>query len=680
MIRVLSPIFKLDEIILLPDYVIPCIVFILSSFLINFISYKEKLIKLDNELFVKYFQWVFVIFLLYFSFFIVSWESYTVIASRKSLLTNPFVWLLGFLFLFFVFFYEILKQNIKLKVSRYIKILVLLSILYIGYHVPFNELHGYNENAQNFQNVLHAIVQVYLGKIIYYDLISQYGGFPFFLKPILLLTGASVLSVSTIFAFILATVLLIWAFILSKVVENKALFLVGFLAYVYIHLYSTGYWPYQLTFFYYPIRILFPALMILTAFFYFKNPNNKNCLLTIIILSLGIIWNADVGIICFLAFTFVTAFDKFCNDDLFLIRLKSFIYEILKCFTIPILLLFLVSLYYKLSLGSWADYTLQFAVHEYYIKGRTTLGMSRLALDGAWIYIFLTYLFSLNYSMYFMFRRNDYIDKIILLLTIFGIGSFSYHAYTYVPQVAARVSYPAIIIIILFLDRVLREDNLAIIRTIKTLNYFRKPIKLISFILICFFSFCTSLFVMEYKIPFNSEHIKIHEFYFKDLESSKRIWHAPGPNGIKSTKIVRMSDYFVNEDLIPRWKDRFIKIRNLMSKYEININEKVIIFSTWDAYIYMKLQMKSPLSIANSYHIMQADQGQYILDYIKSGKADWIFFDKDPFLLHAKYPYWTKDIPEVLLQSYGQIEIVPLMDNYHDGWNKTSLILYKKLD
>lgn len=665
---------------MLPDYVIPCIVFILSSFLVNFIFYKEKLVKLESELFIRYFQWFFIVFLLYFSFFIVSWESFTQIASRSLLLSNPLVWLLGFLFLYFVLFYQILKQDMKLRIFHYIKILILISVLYIGYNVPFNELHGYNENAQNFQNVLHAIVQVYLGKTIYYDIISQYGGFPFFFKPILLLTGTSVLSVSTIFAFVLVSVLLIWAFILSKIVENKALVLVGFLAYVYIHLYSTGLWPYQLTFFYYPIRILFPALMILAAFFYFKKPNNKNFLLTTLILSLGIIWNADVGIVCFLAFTFVTAFDKFCNEDIFLKRLKSFIYEILKCFTVPILLLFFVSLYYKLSLGSWADYTMQFAVHEYYIKGRTTLGMSRLAIDGTWIYIFLTYLFSLNYSMYYMFRRDDYIDKIILLLTIFGVGSFSYHAYTYVPQVAARVSYPAIIIIILLLDRELRKDSSEIITKIKTLNYFTKPTKLLSLLLVSFFSFCTSLFVMEYKVDFNAEHVRIHEFYFKDSRNSKRLWHAPGPNGMRSTKIIRMSDYFVNEDLIPRWKDRFIKIKNLMSKYEININEKIIIFSTWDAYIYMKLKTKSPLSIANSYHIMQANQGQYVLDFIRRGKADWIFFDKDPFLLHAKYSYWTNDIPKVLLESYNEIEIVPLMDNYHDGWNETSLILYKRAE
>ena len=35
-------------------------------------------------------------------------------------------------------------------------------------------------------------------------------------------------------------------------------------------------------------------------------------------------------------------------------------------------------------------------------------------------------------------------------------------------------------------------------------------------------------------------------------------------------------------------------------------------------------------TIANSYHIMQANQGQEVLDYIASRQADWIFFEKDP--------------------------------------------------
>ncbi|MBT6795381.1 hypothetical protein HOA97_00430 [bacterium] len=56
------------------------------------------------------------------------------------------------------------------------------------------------------------------------------------------------------------------------------------------------------------------------------------------------------------------------------------------------------------------------------------------------------------------------------------------------------------------------------------------------------------------------------------------------------------------------------------------------------------------------------------------------FFEKDPSLLHAKLSYWTKDIPDVLDMSFNEIEIVPLMDNYHDGWNETALILYKKQD
>tara|TARA_B110000263_G_scaffold55165_1_gene46587 strand:- start:7707 stop:7817 length:111 start_codon:yes stop_codon:yes gene_type:complete len=36
----------------------------------------------------------------------------------------------------------------------------------------------------------------------------------------------------------------------------------------------------------------------------------------------------------------------------------------------------------------------------------------------------------------------------------------------------------------------------------------------------------------------------------------------------------------------------------------------------------MKLKMKSPPSIASSYHIMQANQAKEVLDYIKSKQAD----------------------------------------------------------
>ena len=588
-------------------------------------------------------------------------------------------------FFLFIIFYQISSQKIKSNIPKFVLASMLIVVFYIAYHVPFNELHRYNANAQNFQNVLHATVQVYLGKTIFFDLISQYGGFPFFIKPILILTGASVTSVSSIFAFILMIVFLIWGFILYKIIENKLLVLFGFFAYLYIHLFSTGLWPYQLTFFYYPIRIFFPALMILTSFIYFKDPNKRNFFLSTIVLSLGLIWNADVGIVCFLAFALVASFDKFCQENTLFLRLKYFFIEIIKCFIVPILLLSIVSLYYKLTLGSWADYSMQFAVHEFYIKGRSVSGLSGLTLNGTWIFIILIYIVSLNYSIYSMFRRREYIDKIILLLTIFGIGTFSYHAYTHVPQVAARVSYPAIFIIILFLDRELRKDsynffanNIYNLKLFKSLYFFKSPLNLLSSLLIFFFCFCSSLLFMEHKVPFNSEHIKIHEFYFKNPQSSKTLWFEPGKNGKRSTKIIPMSDYVADENLTPRWIDRFLKVNELIKRHKIDKDQKVIIFSTWDAYIYMKLKMKSPLSIANSYHIMQANQAKEVLDYINSKQADWIFFDKDPFLLHAEYSYWTNDIPKVINENYDEIEFLPLMHNHHDGWNETTLILYKK--
>ena len=185
---------------------------------------------------------------------------------------------------------------------------------------------------------------------------------------------------------------------------------------------------------------------------------------------------------------------------------------------------------------------------------------------------------------------------------------------------------------------------------------------------------------MDYKNPFRFNHVRIHEFYLKNNSNSKILWEEPGLSGKYSVKYVRMSDFHSNENLVPRWKDRYIKIKRLLNKYKISKDDKIIIFSTWDAYLYMKLKIKSPLSIANSYHIMQANQGDQVLDYIELGEADWIFFDEDPFLLHAKYSYWTNDIPNVINRGYKKIETVPLMHNYHDGWNQTVLTIFKRKD
>ena len=55
--------------------------------------------------------------------------------------------------------------------------------------------------------------------------------------------------------------------------------------------------------------------------------------------------------------------------------------------------------------------------------------------------------------------------------------------------------------------------------------------------------------------------------------------------------------------------------------------------------------MKSPPSIASSYHIMQANQAKEVLTILKASKL---------------------------------VEFLPLMHNHHDGWNETTLILYKK--
>ena len=138
-----------------------------------------------------------------------------------------------------------------------------------------------------------------------------------------------------------------------------------------------------------------------------------------------------------------------------------------------------------------------------------------------------------------------------------------------------------------------------------------------------------------------------------------------------------MSDYIDDNTLTPSWIDRKEKIQKFFHKYNISNKEKIIIFSMWDSYLYMKLNLKSPLSIANAYHIIPTNQQEEVVNYILSGDADWIILDTDPFLAHAKLDYWLS-MPKIIESKYQKVDSASVMENYHVGWKKANLVIYQK--
>ena len=91
----------------------------------------------------------------------------------------------------------------------------------------------------------------------------------------------------------------------------------------------------------------------------------------------------------------------------------------------------------------------------------------------------------------------------------------------------------------------------------------------------------------------------------------------------------------------------------------------------------MKLNLKSPLSIANAYRIIPTNQQEEVVNYIFSGDADWIILDTDPFLAHAKLDYWLS-MPKIIESKYQKVDSASVMENYHVGWKKANLVIYQK--
>ena len=157
------------------------------------------------------------------------------------------------------------------------------------------------------------------------------------------------------------------------------------------------------------------------------------------------------------------------------------------------------------------------------------------------------------------------------------------------------------------------------------------------------------------------------------------MWEIHGTTGEMSVTYIYMSDYIKDNTITPSWIDRKEKIQNFFYKYDISNEVKIIIFSMWDSYLYMKLNLKSPLSIANAYHIIPTNQKEEVIKYILDGGADWIILDTDPFLAHGFYGlnYWLS-MPSIIESTYHKVDSVPVMDNYLNGWKKAELVIYQK--
>jgi hypothetical protein len=240
-------------------------------------------------------------------------------------------------------------------------------------------------------------------------------------------------------------------YLISKIIDSPLIRFATFLSVIlFNYLLIRIYIGWDTYFQYWPIRFLFPCVELLIATIYFTQRQRIVYYLSFPFFATGILWNLDSGIVVYLSWLAVL-----CFDELFFWNKKTTYKKVLWHFFFSALFLIVTVLFFSLyifirscSFPDWFSF-----IHfqqSFYISGFT---MMYMPLFHIWNMIILIYILGLLFSIHALFeKRNTFISRITFLLSILGLGVFSYYQGRSHDHVLYAVAYPAIILLGLYAD------------------------------------------------------------------------------------------------------------------------------------------------------------------------------------------------------------------------------------
>jgi len=377
-----------------------------------------------------------------------------------------FKYSLLFLFLILPAFFWYYKKRFLSTDKKYwhmfFRTFAVIWIIILTSQIPFTDGSSLNNGfvykySPHFEFVYRPIVQVMMGNGIMVDFKSQYGLYPHFLEPIFYFLGTSVLSVSIVMALLSALSAIILFRVLYSTLRSKLFSLTSFIAYLYF-VYANPFYFFDYYFQYNPIRVLFPALTLFLSSAYIRNPSEKLKYCTYSILSFGIFWNLDSGIICFFTFFLLSIYYKLITTDnklCFTKFAKISIQQIIQALSIVVLISFIVIMYLFLRYDSFPD--LQFFITFQKIFYQHGFYMLPVSKNSPVFFVIAIYIVGLVYSLSYLFRKkrhtaDNHFFSILITTCLLGIGLLTFFQGRSHPAVLI-CAYPMIFVIAILTDK-----------------------------------------------------------------------------------------------------------------------------------------------------------------------------------------------------------------------------------
>ena len=287
-------------------------------------------------------------------------------------------------------------------------------------------------NDVHFDAVFYSMVQVFKGVPLAVDgFTNTYGLYPYFLNFIFKITGISALKCSIVFCVLIALSFLFILLFLKNTVDHKLVILLGFTSVVFLpnlskQLLDLKIYGQTMPYYaYLPIRYLFPCLLFLLSSLYIKNGNKSYYILSSIICALALLWNFETGAVITLSWIMLNFYSELQQNKISVFFKNLFMHAV-KIFSVMILTVLLFYLVVFIFYGRILD--LGSLLYALKIFSKYYFGMLPMPRLHPWNILILAYIIGMGISIRALIEKNiTPWTKNIFLVTIMGIGMFSYY-------------------------------------------------------------------------------------------------------------------------------------------------------------------------------------------------------------------------------------------------------------
>lgn len=585
-LKIFSKINKLHNTFTISSFVITILIFSLFIIAFNSCTYSSKYVYIQNSLMYKNLLVSFVLFI-FIVLLILNEEK--IFKNQNKMLAKSFTYL-----------FYLVPTMIIITIASF--------IIYDLYSLEFDHNKNFHLSAYFF-----SIVNVFHGKALLIDFTNTYGLYPHFLEFIFKITGLSVFKFTAVMGIMFGLSLLVMFLFLKDIVKSKVICFAGLASIIFIN-YLNGYMINPVPYYqYFPHRLIFPSLLIFLSWIYFKKNSKLIYYISFILYSIGILWNMDVGIIVFITWIITLIFSELFKNNYKTIIRKSLLH-CLAGISILSMVILAFSVYMYLRYGSfpkWIDFfEYQISFYKY------GFGMLPMTLIHPWNLLIITYMTGLSISFQSLILRKPS-NRVIMffLLSILGVGIFSYfqgrsHDYTLV-----AVFYPALLLATAFADDMFSyvKDKLFSAHSKDKKNVFITYSGTILLLAGLLFFLTSSIFSMVYN----------YNYLFTNIKKNINIMIKKEP-----TILTRTVD-FVNINTEP--------------------DEEVLIISHNAEIYYLGSQTICPLKSPAPSEILLIRDLEIIKEFVRNTRGEKIFFEESYLTLFLR-----RELKEDLVNTINQ--------------------------